>query len=107
MSNANDWRDVKIVERSGLAWLAARKLRVSRVAMVLGRSVHLSGATRADFLANDGWMRHELAHVQQYQRYGLLRFLTLYLIESLRRGYHHNRFEVEARAAELCVPPRT
>ena len=37
---------------------------------------------------------HEVAHVHQFQR--INGFPALYLWESLRRGYHANRFEVEA-----------
>ena len=44
--------------------------------------------------------RHENCHWRQYQQVGRIRFLTLYLWESVRRGYWNNRFEVEARAAE-------
>ncbi len=92
--------DVRIVERSWLAWIAGRRLRANRVAMVLGRTIHLSGLTREEFLARPRWVAHELAHVEQYRRYGTARFVLLYLLESLRRGYRHNRFEEEARAAE-------
>ncbi len=45
-------------------------------------------------LTERGW-RHELAHVAQYDRYGLL-FVPLYLIEYARNGYAANRFEQEA-----------
>lgn len=39
---------------------------------------------------------HELRHVHQFQERAT--FPVMYLWESLRRGYHHNRFEAEARA---------
>jgi hypothetical protein len=39
--------------------------------------------------------------VRQFQRYGFLWFTVLYLWESARRGYYNNRFEVEARVAEM------
>jgi len=68
--------------------------------MVLGCTVHLSGASEAQFLSNPTWVAHELAHVAQFRQYGTLRFAVLYLLESARRGYHLNRFEVEARRAE-------
>jgi hypothetical protein len=38
---------------------------------------------------------HELRHVHQFQ--GSSAFPILYLWESLRRGYHHNRYEADAR----------
>ena len=50
---------------------------------------------------------HELRHVHQFQ--GSPTFPVRYLWESLRRGYHRNRFEVDAREfarARLTVPQR-
>ena len=38
---------------------------------------------------------HEIRHVQQFQASSSFPFL--YIWESLRRGYHANRFEVDAR----------
>ncbi|PYE53305.1 DUF4157 domain-containing protein [Deinococcus yavapaiensis] len=88
---------VKIVTRSPLAFCAKFVLRTRAVAMVVGRTIHVSGASREAFSSSDGWVRHELVHVEQFERYGFLRFLALYLLESARRGYVNNRFEVEAR----------
>jgi hypothetical protein len=42
--------------------------------------------------------RHELAHVEQYERYGLA-FLPLYLWLYARHGYAGHPFEREAREA--------
>ena len=67
------------------------------VAMVLGQTVHLSGATRAEFLADPEWVAHEEVHLRQVRDLGLARFLYQYLIESARVGYYQNKFEVEAR----------
>ena len=71
--------------------------RAPRVAMVLGQTVHLSGATREEFLADPEWVAHEQVHLRQVRDLGLLRFLWQYLLESARVGYYQNRFEVEAR----------
>lgn len=68
-----------------------------RVAMVLGQTVHLSGATRAEFLADPEWVAHEEVHLRQVRDLGLPRFLWEYLLESARVGYYQNKFEVEAR----------
>ncbi|HEX5438794.1 MAG TPA: hypothetical protein VFW98_16705 [Gemmatimonadaceae bacterium] len=38
---------------------------------------------------------HELRHIHQFQESAT--FPVQYLWESLRRGYHHNRFEADAR----------
>lgn len=91
---------VRIKEQSWLARLAAKKLRAKKVAMVFGSTIHLFNATREEFLSNEKWVCHELVHVKQYQEYGLLKFLVLYLYESVVHGYHNNRFEVEARAKQ-------
>lgn len=91
---------VSIKENSWLAKIAAKKLRSTSVAMVLGTSIHLYGISRGGFLQDDKWVKHELCHVRQFRRYGKLVFLVKYLWESIRKGYYNNRFEVEARAAE-------
>ncbi len=69
----------------------------ARVAMVIGGTVHLSGASRAEFLANPEWVAHERVHLRQYREQGLLPFLYRYLVESARVGYYANKYEVEAR----------
>lgn len=81
--------------------MARLKLGQPNVAMVLGKSIHLSGVTRAEFLREPSWVAHEMCHIRQVQERGLLRFLWEYLIESARVGYYANRFEVEAREAGL------
>ncbi|WP_223652613.1 hypothetical protein [Hymenobacter psoromatis] len=75
----------------------------SRVAMVIGQRVHLSGATRAEFLADPEWVAHEEVHLRQVRDLGLPRFLWQYLLESARVGYYQNKFEVEAREGARLV----
>ena len=70
------------------------------MALTLGRSIHLHNAGVDEFLADRRWVLHELKHVEQFKRHGFWLFLLLYLLECLRKGYHDNRFEVEAREAE-------
>ncbi len=91
---------IRIKEQSWLARLAARKLGTQTVAITLGRTIHLHNTLRADFLKNKTWVCHELAHVYQFERYGFFTFLFRYFWESLRKGYHYNRWEVEARQQE-------
>ncbi|MGG9971035.1 DUF4157 domain-containing protein [Ferruginibacter sp. SUN002] len=91
---------VKIKENSFLAKLAAKKLHTTSVAMVLGNTIHLYNTKKEDFLKNESWVKHELCHVQQFKHYGFIKFILLYLWESIKNGYTNNRFEVEARAAE-------
>jgi len=98
-SQKNQVVELKIKEKSVLARIARRVLKSANVAMVLGKTIHLSGVSRAAFLENKSWVAHELCHVRQFQEHGFFRFLWLYLLESIRKGYYHNKFEVEARQA--------
>lgn len=91
---------VRIRENSWLAAIAAKKLGTGQVAMVLGRTIHLSGVSRDEFLRNREWVCHELKHVEQFREHGVVLFLLRYLIESARCGYEQNRFEVAARNSE-------
>ena len=86
-----------ILVNSPLARVARLVLKAPRVAMVVGKTVHLSGATREEFLADAEWVAHEAVHLRQYREHGLLPFLWRYLVESVRVGYYHNKFEAEAR----------
>ncbi|MHA6246389.1 hypothetical protein ACXYMU_00510 [Pontibacter sp. CAU 1760] len=89
--------DYKVVERSPFARIARLVLKSSNVAMVLDKTIHLSGVSRDHFLQDEGWVAHELCHIRQFREHGFFRFLWLYLRESMRVGYYHNKFEVEAR----------
>jgi hypothetical protein len=93
-------RKVRIREGSPWARCAAWVLRADSVALTLGHTIHLHNARAEEFRADRRWVLHELKHVEQFRRYGFWLFLLLYAAESLRKGYHNNRFEVEARDAE-------
>ncbi|MDX5419604.1 MAG: hypothetical protein LPK09_10340 [Hymenobacteraceae bacterium] len=93
--------EYKIVERSFFARIARVVLKSRNVAMVLGKTIHLSGVTRETFLRDEGWVAHELCHIRQFQEHGYVRFLWLYLKESWRVGYYNNKYEVEARIAGM------
>ena len=59
----------------------------------------------------DAELEHELEHVRQWRRHGLL-FPVVYLAESLRarragkRWYHDNRFEEDARKSASRLTKR-
>jgi len=89
-----------IKEDSWLAAIAAKKLKSTSVAMVLGKTIHLYNTSKEDFLKNEKWVKHELCHMQQFHQHGYIGFIAKYLWESIRNGYYNNKFEVEARAAE-------
>ena len=63
-----------------------------RRTIVVDRDVELSPALLA----------HEMEHVKQWRADAL--FPVKYALESARRGYWNNRYEVEARAAENAAP---
>jgi len=89
-----------IKENSWLAAIAAKKLKEKSVAMVLGNTIHLHNTSKEIFLQNRKWVKHELCHIQQFRQHGYIGFIVKYLLESIRRGYYDNKFEVAARAAE-------
>ena len=75
-------------------------MNATSVAMVLGRTIHLWGTTKENFLADKRWVKHELCHVKQFATHGYFLFIIKYLWEYLRVGYYNNKYEVEAREAE-------
>ncbi|HWZ21654.1 MAG TPA: hypothetical protein VNW06_03315 [Cytophagaceae bacterium] len=92
--------EYKIVENSFLARIARFFFGSKQIAMVLGNSIHLSGVKKQIFISDRKWLIHELVHIEQYRKNGFVKFLVLYIIESIKHGYYQNRFEIEARAAE-------
>ncbi len=90
----------KIKENSWIAKLAAKKLHVPNVAIVIGKTIHLHNATRQELLQNERWLKHELCHVKQFKQHGFLTFIAKYLWENFNKGYSNNKFEAEAREAE-------
>ncbi len=61
-------------------------------AITLGRTVFLAPGVALE----PALLLHELRHVHQFQ--SSVTFPIEYLWESVRRGYHGNRFEADARA---------
>ena len=89
--------NLKVVENSLIAFLARKKLGARNVAMVIGKKIYLSGVPKDVFLKDEQWLKHEMVHIEQFQRYGFWKFLLMYLWESWRKGYYNNKYEVEAR----------
>ena len=90
----------QIKERSFIARLAAWKLNSDKVAIVIGKTIHLHNTNRQEFLQNKRWLLHELKHIEQFRHYGYLPFIFLYLWESIWHGYTNNKYEIEARESE-------
>lgn len=91
---------VIVKEQSWIARIAARVLKTRRVAIVINRTIYLHQTNCEDFLNNKPWLLHELTHIGQYEKHGTVKFILLYLFESLRKGYSNNMFEKEARDGE-------
>ena len=58
------------------------------------RSIHLQGRTAEEFVLNDTFLRHELQHAIQHQ--GIKVFSLKYVIETIKKGYSKNKYEVDA-----------
>jgi hypothetical protein len=89
-----------IKENSWIAKLAAKKLKSEIVAIVIGKTIHLYHVSQQDFLKDEKWVKHEMCHINQFKKYGFVNFIFKYLVESMRTGYHNNKYEMEARSAE-------
>ncbi len=89
-----------IKENSWVAKLAAKKLKASAAAIVIGKTVHIYNVSKEEFLQNKKWVKHEACHLRQFRQYGYLLFIIKYLWGSVRHGYYNNKYEAEARKAE-------
>ncbi|MEO7834517.1 MAG: DUF4157 domain-containing protein [Ginsengibacter sp.] len=87
-------------ENSWIAKLAAKKLQVDNVAIVIGKTIHLHKVSKEEFLKDKKWVKHEMCHLNQFKKYGFFNLIFRYLWESARHGYYHNKYEIEARKAE-------
>ncbi len=83
--------DVRILEHSTFARLHGRATATTRRRRIFLRD------SAADFFADPALMLHEYCHVLLQWESGALT-VPRYLLESLRRGYWRNRYEVQARA---------
>lgn len=92
--------ELVIKEKSWIASLAAKKLHTENVAIVLGKTIHLHRVSKENFLKDETWLKHEICHLRQFNKYGHLTFILKYLWESMKHGYFNNKYEMEARQAE-------
>jgi hypothetical protein len=94
----------------GYPWWLRPWLAHDVIAITLGRRIYLSAKTAAMKEASlERLLRHELAHVRQVERLGLIIFLWRYVTEfighlrkerSFQRAYSLISFEIEAVEAE-------
>jgi len=94
-------QSVKLVPHSSLAKMLGRMHGEEEdYAITIGRTIYLS-CSKQDFLSDTAWVRHELTHVQQYKKYGVLEFAKRYLFFSIFfHSYRKIPFEKEAISAE-------
>ena len=102
--------EARALVRLGYPWWLRPFLARGVIAITLGRRIYLGAAVRqrsAEYV--ERLLRHELTHVRQINRHGLIGFYARYVIEFLRllakhrsfnAAYNAISFEVEARAAE-------
>jgi hypothetical protein len=86
----DDVARVKVIEHSLFA-----RLHLNAIATTRRRRIYLRGSAE-DFFNDPALMIHEYFHVMQQWEPRLLTSWR-YVLESLRRGYWSNRFEIEAR----------
>ena len=91
----------------GYPWWLRPLLMQGVLAITLGRRIYVRAGLSATYM--ERLLRHELAHVRQIERLGLLRFYGSYLLEfarhlrrvrSISRAYALISYEIEAVAAE-------
>jgi hypothetical protein len=97
----------RVKVRVGYPWWLKRLLMRDVIAITLGRRIYVSAKVSQSYL--EKLLRHELAHVRQIERHGLVGFYWRYLAEfarhfwrvrSIPRAYSMISFEREAVAAE-------
>lgn len=74
---------IQIKENSWIAKIAARKLKTSNVAIVIGKKILLHNVSKEDFLKDKKWVKHEMCHIRQFKNHGFFPFIFKYLWESL------------------------
>ena len=104
--------DPSIVERARAVILpfCPRYITTRRTAITLGHLIIFTKPRYYDPCSIQGLalLAHELKHVEQYRREGLLRFLWKYLSHWLKVGYDLERhpYEKEAYAFQMLVKKR-
>ncbi len=90
---------IRVIENSRLAKIIAKIKHEPSYAITFGKTIFIS-CKREEFYAQKWWVKHELAHVQQYQQHGVKRFIALYVYYSIFHRKSGNPFEIEAETAE-------
>lgn len=91
---------VNIKTDSLIAKIGAFRLKQRSMALTFGNTIHLHNVTKDAFLKRTSWVCHELKHVEQFNKHGIIAFTIKYIYYSIRFGYYNNPLEKEARDAE-------
>ena len=92
---------IKIIENSRIGKYAARLHKKEAFAVTIGNRIFLN-CSKEEFFESLSWVRHELTHVEQYRRQGIIRFLARYLFYSIFHKYENHPFEKEAIESEYA-----
>ncbi len=97
-------RRTKLKLASGLAaFLSSERFSKGKMAAItLGKTIHFCGADqfRPHSASGLALIAHELKHVEQYERYKLVKFYAKYLWGFIRHGYG-KEIDIEATAYAL------
>jgi hypothetical protein len=89
----DQWRTAKVKIKANQAWLREHGIR----GIVIWPTVYLAPPAHA---VSPELLKHELTHVYQIMRDGVLLFYLKYFWYRLRFGYHDHPYEVEAHEAQ-------
>ena len=86
------WKNSAVVFLiSSFWWLEIISWRKGIKGFTLGNVIMVNN------LADVITLNHEFVHIRQFQKYPFI-FTVMYLLESFKKGYFNNRFEVQARS---------
>lgn len=95
MLKANSQR-VNIRPYSLIAEIAGVINKEDAYGITIGNTIYIN-CSRATFLADTPWVKHELTHVRQWRHYGYFGFIKRYIYYSITSGYNKNPLELEAK----------
>jgi len=68
------------------------------LATTIHKTIYLLGGTSKQFLNNRSFLRHEVQHILQCKKDGLIKFCIKYVWYSIRYKYKNNPYELDAEA---------
>ena len=101
LATASYSQSFRVVPHSILARMAGKMSgQEEAYAVTIGKTIFIS-CDKDYFLSDTSWVRHEVTHVGQYKKLGILEFAKRYLFYSIFfHSYSKIPFESEAISAE-------